>query len=108
MTALPNEWISLECRELGVQPTDWKEPEQLFLNLLSRAGYKGPIPEEVKGSVRVIVSALSGPKGVILKGQIESLVVHRADIEYGYKVMKDQPPKKWINGSELGGCNAGT
>jgi hypothetical protein len=99
MTALPNEWISLECRDLGVPPTDWKRPEQLFSDLLSSAGYKGPVPEEVKGSVRVIASALSGPKGVILKGQIESLGVLRADIEYGYKVMKDQPPKKWINGS---------
>jgi hypothetical protein len=107
MTALPNEWISLECQELGLPPTDWKRPEQLFLALLSRAGYQGPVSEEVKGSVRVIASALSGPKGVILKSQIESLGVLRADIEYGYKVMKDQPPKKWINGSELDECNTG-
>jgi hypothetical protein len=50
-------------------------------------------------------SSLAGPKGVILKGQIKSLIVRRADIVYGYKVMKNRPPMEWIGSSELAACS---
>ncbi|HYY14229.1 MAG TPA: hypothetical protein VE758_07345, partial [Chthoniobacterales bacterium] len=71
---------------------------------LAEAGYRDVAEEEIKGSVRVIESSLAGPKGVILKGQIKSLLVRRADIVYGYKVIKDRPPGAWIGSSELTPC----
>jgi hypothetical protein len=69
-----------------------------------QAGYGDVAEEEIKGSVKVIECSLTGPKGVILKGQIKSLIVRRADIVYGYKVMKDRPPREWIQSSELRRC----
>jgi hypothetical protein len=65
---------------------------------------QGVAEEEINGSVRVIESSLAGPKGVILQGQIKSLILRRADIVYGYKVMKDRPPREWIGSSELTSC----
>jgi hypothetical protein len=72
---------------------------------LSQAGYRDIAEDELKGSVRVMESSLAGPKGVILQGQIKSLIVLRANIVYGYEVMKDRPPKEWIGSSELPSCS---
>ncbi len=55
--------------------------------------------------MKVMESSLAGPKGVILKGQIKSLVVRRADIVYGYKIIKDRPQREWIGSSELPPCS---
>ncbi len=79
--------------------------ERWLKEALSQAGYRDIAEEELKGSMRVMGSSLAGPKGVILKGQIKSLIVRRADIVYGYKVMKDRPPREWIGSSELPSCS---
>ena len=107
ITAAPDQWIRMECRDLGLLGVEWnsKTSEGLLRSLLSSAGYRTLDPAELLGGVKVIESSLSGPKGVVLRGQIESLRVLRADIEYGYDVAKDTPPGEWIEPSEVKGCD---
>ncbi|HLF15548.1 MAG TPA: hypothetical protein VI932_11735 [Bacteroidota bacterium] len=106
LTAAPDQSIRMACRDLGLQGVEWnwKTSEGLLRGLLSSAGYRTLDPAELLGSVKVIESSLSGPKGVVLRGQIESLRVLRADIEFGYDVAKDKPPGEWIEPSEVMGC----
>ena len=107
LAANPRQWIKLDCEELGIAGADmnWKTSRELLTTLLSKAGYSNLAPEEVQASARVIMNSLSGPKGVILKGQIESLQVLHTDITYGYNVNKSNPPGTWIDVSEFPGCN---
>ncbi len=83
----------------------WKTSEDLLIDLLHRAGYKNLIPEEIKGSIKVIENSLSGTKGFVLKGQIDSLNVLETRIEYNYPVFKEQPPEEWIKPTELPSCH---
>jgi len=97
----------VDSDDLAISSTDWnwRTSQGWLKEALSQAGYKDVTEEELKGSVRVIESSLAGPKGVILKGQTKSLIVRRADIVYGYKVMKDRPQREWIGSSELPSCS---
>jgi hypothetical protein len=107
LTATPRRWTVLQCDELGLGAEDmnWKTSEKVLTTLLSTAGYGNLSGDEVRGSAKVMLNALSGPKGVILKGQIESLRVLRTDITYGYSVAKSYSPKTWIEESEFLTCD---
>jgi len=104
MLEVPNEFIKVECMELGMPLTDWKRSSDLLSSLLSKAGYKGMVPEEVEGLTRVMMNSLAGPKGVILEGQIDSVDVLQTKIEYGYQGDRSKPQREWIDASELPGC----
>ena len=108
LTAAPGQWNKIESDDLAIPSSkwNWRTSERWLKEALSQAGYRDIAEEELKGSVRVMGSSLAGPKGVILKGQIKSLIVRRADILYGYKVMKNRPPMEWIGSSELTACSA--
>jgi hypothetical protein len=54
--------------------------------------------------MRVLLNSLSGPKGVILEGQIKSLRVVYTKIDYGYAVNSSESPRKWIDVSEFPIC----
>jgi len=106
LTAAPDQWNKVDSDDLAIPASElnWRTSQAWLKAALSQAGYKDIAEEELKGSVRVIESSLTGPKGVILKGQIKSLIVRRANIVYGYKVTKERPPKEWIGSSELPSC----
>ena len=107
LTATPGQWNKVDSDDLAIPSSEWnwRTSQGWLKKALSQAGYRDIAEEELKGSLKVIGSSLAGPKGVILKGQIKSLRVRRADIVYGYKVMKDQPPREWIGSSELPSCS---
>ena len=107
LTAASGKWNRIESDDLAMPSSEWnwRTSQGWLKEALSQAGYRDIDEEELKGSARVIGSSLAGPKGVILKGQIKSLIVRRADIVYGYKVMKDRPPREWIGSSELASCS---
>ena len=106
LTAAPGQWNKIESDDLAIPSSkwNWRTSERWLKEALSQGGYRDIAEEELKGSVRVMGSSLAGPKGVILKGQIKSLIVRRADIVYGYKVMKNRP-MEWIGSSELAACS---
>jgi hypothetical protein len=82
---------------------EWSQ--NLLRSVLRVARYREPVAEELAGSYRVISNALSGPKGVVLEGQIESVKVVRAKAEYTRADLKGQPYGEWVGVSELGGCD---
>ena len=77
LTSLPDESIIMESKTLSISKSEWnwKTSEELLKKALELAGYNNIIKEEVTGCVRVIEGSLAGPKGTILKGQIESIEV---------------------------------
>ena len=105
LTATPGQWTRIESNDVAIPSTEvnWRTPQAWLKEALWQAGYRDLPEEELVGSAKVVGSALTGPKGVILKGQIKSLIVRRADIVYGYKVTKERP-KEWIRSSELSAC----
>lgn len=106
LTATPGQGNKIESDDVTIPSSEWnwRTSGGWLREALSQAGYTDVAENEIKGSVKVMGSALSGPKGVILKGQIKSLIVRRADIMYGYKVIRDRPPREWIQSSELQAC----
>src|SRR6185436_19361511 len=107
LTAQPRQRIKLDCEQLGIRSEDlnWKTSESVFASMLRKSGYDSLAPDEITGSVRVMLNALSGPKGVILDGQIKSLRVLSTKIDYGYDVSTSDPPAKWIVVSEYPVCS---
>jgi len=107
LTAASGKWDTIESDDLAIPSTEWnwRTSQGRLKEAFSKAGYRDIAEEEIKGSVKVMESSLAGPKGVILKGQIKSLVVRRADIVYGYKIIKDRPQREWIGSSELPPCS---
>ncbi len=106
LQSVPGRSIEVEAEELGPVFMEWnsKTSEGLLRGLLSAANFRNIRPDELHGSVRVIEQSLAGPKGAVLKGQIESLRVLRADIENGYPVERETPPREWLSHSELPAC----
>ena len=100
----PYEWIKVECADLGMPLTEWKNSPELLSGLLSKAGYEGIVPEEVKGLARVMTNSLAGSKGVVLEGQIDSIDVLRTKIEYAYEGHRNKPQREWIDDSALSRC----
>jgi hypothetical protein len=105
LTATPGQRTRVESDDVALSSTEvnWRTPQAWLKEALWQAGYRDLPEEELVGSAKVVGSALTGPKGVILKGQIKSLIVRRADIVYGYKVTKERP-KEWIRSSEFSAC----
>jgi len=105
LTATPGQWTRVESNDVAIPSTEvnWRTPQAWLKEALWQAGYRDLPEQELTGSAKVMGSALTGPKGVILKGQIKSLIVHRDDIVYGYKVSKKRP-KEWIRSSGLPPC----
>ena len=105
LTVTPGQWTTVESNDVAITSTEvnWRTPQAWLKEALWQAGYRELPEEELTGSAKVMGSALTGPKGVILKGQIKSLIVHRDDIIYGYKISKERP-KEWIRSSELPPC----
>jgi len=105
LTATPGQWTRVESNDVAITSTEvnWRTPQAWLKEALWQAGYRDLPEEELTRSAKVMGSALTGPKGVILKGQIKSLIVHRNDIVNGYKVSKERP-KEWIRSSELPPC----
>jgi len=107
LTATPNSWTLIESPEQGLMPTELKSNDTTPLSaLLEQAGYQTLNPSETAGSVRVMESALTGPKGVILEGQIDTVQVLETQIDYGYRFDLKQSPQAWINPEDLEVCDS--
>ena len=93
LTAAPGQWTKVASDDVAIssKEVNWRGPQAWLKEALGRAGYQELSEAELTGSARV-------------KEQIKSLVVRRDDIIYGYKVMKERPPKEWIGSSELPLC----
>ena len=94
----PDGWIKAESKGLGMGSSDWnwKSAEGLFKGMLDSAGFANVASEEVAGGVKVIEGSLSGPKGAILKGQIESLRVLGTKSQYLMTTMNGRPNIDWV------------
>ena len=106
LSSEPDEWITMESKVLGFSKSEWhwKTSENLFKKALKSAGFNTIVDEEVKGSVRVINGSLAGPKGTILKGQIESIEVLMAKPGYGIRPKRGNPSMDWVSGMSLQPC----
>jgi len=106
LTSLPEESIIMESKTLSISKSEWnwKTSEELLKRALELAGYNNIINEEVTGSVRVIEGSLAGPKGTILKGQIESMEVLIAEPGYGVTTKQGNPTFDWIKDLSLESC----
>jgi hypothetical protein len=106
LTSLPEESIIMESKTLNISKSEWnwKTSEKLLKEALDLAGYNNIINEEVAGSVRVINGSLAGPKGTILKGQIESMEVLIAEPGYGVTTKQGNPTFDWIKDLSLESC----
>ena len=106
LTEMPREFIKVDCEALGMQAEELKfrRSEDLFTSMLKRSGYDSLAPQEISGSLKVMLNSLSGPKGVILEGQIATIRVLDTKIDYGYDVNAIDPPAKWIEASEYPNC----
>jgi hypothetical protein len=106
LTSQPKQWVKLDCESLNIRSEDlqWKTSENVLASMLKRSGYDSLVPEEIQGSLRVMLSSLNGPKGVILEGQIATVRVLDTKIDYGYDVNAMDPPAKWIAASEYPKC----
>ena len=102
LAARPQTPRHFESEEVTAASANWSE--KLLRSVLLTAGYREPTATELAGSYRVISNSLSGPKGVILEGQIDSVKVLRAKPEYGPADMKIRPLADWVAVSELGNC----
>lgn len=106
LTAMPGSWNVITSPDLMLVPTELKSnnAESLLRDLLGKMGYANALSNEITGSVRVMESALTGPKGVILKGQIDSIQVLETKIDYGYPFDQSQSSATWVQSQELGPC----
>jgi hypothetical protein len=89
---------------ISISEWNWKTSEELIRKALNLSGYNNIIIEEVTGSVRVIEGSLAGPKGTILKGQIESMEVLIAEPGYGVTTKKGNPAFDWVKDLSLESC----
>lgn len=102
----PDRWLQMLSSNLDLPQQDWnwRTSLKLFRQELLMAGYSELDTAEVSGSVKVIGSALSGSKGVILEGQIESVKVVNTIIYCDYKFDRNQPVIQWIKSEDLEPC----
>ncbi len=107
LLAEEGQWIKASCRDFNLNHAEWnwKTADSVLQGLLSKAGFSNVSADEVKGSVQVLDGSLAGPKGARLKGQIDSLVVLRADTSYEMGVKRGRPSSDWIDQSALQLCN---
>ena len=107
LLAEEGQWIKASCHDFDLNHAEWnwKTADSLLEGLLSKAGFSNVSEEEVKGAVQVLDGSLAGPKGARLKGQIDSLVVLRADTSYEMGVKRGRPSSDWMDESALQLCN---
>ncbi|MGH7887850.1 MAG: hypothetical protein ACREPG_08295 [Candidatus Binatia bacterium] len=103
LAARPQTPRLFESEDVLTANANWSE--KLLSAVLRTKGYAEPTAEELAGSFRVISNSLSGPKGVVLEGQIGSVKVLRANAEYVAADMKNRPAAEWVRVSELGNCD---
>ena len=103
LSAAPRVARVFESDDGQIASASWNE--KLLRSVLLSAGYGELIAQELSGSFRVISNSLSGPKGVILESQIDSVKVLRAKPEYGHAVMRNRPVKEWVEVSEIASCD---
>lgn len=108
LTADPGQWTRVDSNDAAIPSLEGngRVPQAWLKEALQQAGHEDLSDDEITGSSRVIDSALTGPKGVVLKGQIQSLIVRRADIKYGWEAPKGREPNEWIGSSEIPSCAA--
>jgi hypothetical protein len=108
MVSAPKAWIKIESPDLAMEPGDWnwKTSEAALAKLLEVAGYRGVAVDEIRDLARAMGNSSSGPKGFIMEGQGQSVVVLRADIHYGYAFDETKPQATWIPWSDLSACAA--
>ncbi len=106
LSSVPEESIIMESKTLSITKSEWnwKTSEELLKKALELAGYNNIINKEVTGCVRVIEGSLAGPKGTILKGQIESMEVLIAEPGYGVTTKQGNPTFDWIKDLSLESC----
>jgi hypothetical protein len=104
LAARPQAARLFESEDMLTANATWNE--NLLRAVLRARGYSEPSAAELAGSFRVISNSLSGPKGVILEGQIDSVKVRRAKAEYISAQRKDRPLAEWVAASELSKCDA--
>lgn len=99
--------VRAESRELGVALSEWSwnTAEGVFKDMLDRAGFLNVPVEEIKGSVHVIGGSLLGPKGTVLKGQIDSLKVLYTKSKYVAMTRSGRPDTSWIGRMSLQSCD---
>ena len=102
LTKLPQAPQLFESEDMLTADATWSE--KLLGAVLQARGYSALTAMELAGSFRVISNSLSGPKGVILQGQIDSVTVVDAKPEYAAADMKTQPQRGWVSSAELGTC----
>jgi hypothetical protein len=107
LLAEQGQWMKASCRDFNLNHAEWnwKTADSVLQGLLSKAGFSNVSAEELKGAVQVLDGSLAGPKGARLKGQIDSLVVLRADTSYEMGVKRGRPSNDWIDESALQLCN---
>jgi hypothetical protein len=103
LAARPQAPRLFESEEMLTANAAWSET--LLRAVLQARGYGEPSAAELAGSFRVISNSLSGPKGVILEGQIDTIKVRRAKAEYVAADDKNRPLAQWVTLSELGKCD---
>jgi hypothetical protein len=104
LTRRPEMALLFESEEILTADAHWSE--KMFGALLQSRGYAGLTAMELAGGFKVIAGALSGPKGAILPGQIDSLTVVQAQAEYSASDLKSQPPRDWVRDFDLPECDA--
>lgn len=103
LAARPQAPRLFESEEMLTANATWSET--LLKAVLRAKGYAEPAAAELAGSFRAISNSLSGPKGVILEGQIDAVKVRRAKAEYVDADLKNRPTAEWVRVFELGNCD---
>ena len=106
LSSVPEESIIMESKTLSISKSEWnwKTSEDLLKKALNLAGYNKVINEELIGCVKVINGSLAGPKGTILKGQIESMEVLISEPGYGVTTKQGNPTFDWVKDLSLKSC----
>ena len=103
LAARPQAPRLFESAEMLTANATWSET--LLGAVLRAKGYAEPASAELAGSFRAISNSLSGPKGVVLEGQIDAIKVRRAKAEYVAADLKGRPLVEWVRVFELGNCD---
>ena len=104
--AQEGEGAAMERKDYRIPKSEWswKTSEGLLWKALTLAGFTDFSEAEVEGGVKVINGSLAGPKGTVLRGQIDSLKVLVTHPSYGLDIKPGEPSTDWINGLSIQPC----
>ena len=106
-TAAPDGSALLECGEIGAVPIEWNagSREGLLRGVLTSAGFRQIDPAELQACLTAISRALgsTGPEGGTV-GRAP-LRATREEMTPDNDLDADQPPARWVEQSEVAGCN---